>query len=96
VDFSSVLRLFFDRTGDYQTTSAYVQNTNFLLDERLRLTYGVKYLRIDADFANNGATEPGAATTPDLPAPARRSRPTAASCRSSARSSGRPRRRSCS
>lgn len=69
VDFSNVLRLFFDRTGDYRTTSAYVQNTNFLLDERLRLTYGVKYLRIDADFANNGATEPRAATTPDLARP---------------------------
>ena len=69
VDFSRVLRLFFDRTGDYQTTSAYVQNTNFLLDDRLRLTYGVKYLRIGADFTNNGATEPGAATTPDLARP---------------------------
>jgi iron complex outermembrane receptor protein len=35
---------------------AYVQNTNRLLDERLKLTYGAKYLNVDAKFHSNGNT----------------------------------------
>ena len=65
VDFNNVLRLFFDRTGQYQTTQAYVQNTNRLLDGRLKLTYGAKTLRIGADFNSNGRTIANAATLPD-------------------------------
>ncbi len=41
VDFENVLRLDFDRTGEIGTRMLYVQNTNRLLDDRLRLTYGV-------------------------------------------------------
>jgi iron complex outermembrane receptor protein len=70
VDFSNVLRLFFDRTGDLTTTMGYVQNSNRLLDERLRITYGVKYLYVGADFSNNGLTIPAAATAPDVSRPA--------------------------
>jgi iron complex outermembrane receptor protein len=56
VDFNNVLRLFYDRTGTLTNTVAWVQNTNKFLDDRLRLTYGVKYLHIGADFVNNGKT----------------------------------------
>jgi len=69
VNFSDVLRLFFDRSGDLTTTMAYVQNTNRLLDQRLRITYGLKYLYVGADFKNNGLTISGAATDPDLSRP---------------------------
>ncbi len=69
VDFGNVLRLFFDRTGEIATTVAYLQNTNALLDDRLKLTYGAKYLKINADFHNNGKTIPGAATAPDVARP---------------------------
>jgi iron complex outermembrane receptor protein len=65
VDFNNVLRLFFDRTGQYNTTLGYVQNTNRLLDGRLKLTYGVKSLRIGADFNSNGRTIASATTLPD-------------------------------
>lgn len=70
VDFSNVLRLFFDRTGTISTTTAYVQNTNSLMEDRLKLTYGAKFLYIGADFTNNGNTEPGAASAPDVNRPA--------------------------
>lgn len=56
VDFNNVIRLNFDRTGDITTTMAYVQNTNRLLDDRLKLTYGGKYLNVDAKFHSNGNT----------------------------------------
>ncbi|MEO7963757.1 MAG: TonB-dependent receptor, partial [Gemmatimonadaceae bacterium] len=56
VDFSNVLALFFDRTGTYSTKTLYAQNTNTLLANRVKLTYGAKYLYIDADFKNNGQT----------------------------------------
>jgi iron complex outermembrane recepter protein len=65
VDFTDVLRLFFDRTGQYSTSQAYVQNTNRLLHGRLKLTYGVKVLHIGADFNSNGRTIASAATLPD-------------------------------
>jgi len=61
VDFDNVLALFFDRTGEIGNRTLYAQNTNALLDDRLRLSYGVKYLYIDADFTNNGKTDPRAA-----------------------------------
>ncbi len=61
VDFDNVLALFFDRTGAIGNRTLYAQNTNTLLDNRLRLSYGVKYLYIDADFTNNGKTDPRAA-----------------------------------
>ncbi|MBC7788995.1 MAG: TonB-dependent receptor [Anaerolineae bacterium] len=69
VDFDNVLRLFFDRTGDIGTTVAYLQNTNSVLSDRLTLTYGAKYLKIDADFQNNGITIANAATAPDTARP---------------------------
>lgn len=56
VDFNNVLRLNFDRTGDIATTMAYVQNTNRLLDDRLKLSYGAKYLSVDSKFHSNGNT----------------------------------------
>lgn len=69
VDFDNVLRLFFDRTGDLTTTTAYLQNTSSLLDDRLKLTYGAKYLHIGAKFRNNGLTIPNAASAPDVNRP---------------------------
>ena len=55
-DFNDPIRLFFDRQGDITTTMAYAQNTNSLLDDRLKLTYGAKYLNVDAKFHSNGNT----------------------------------------
>jgi iron complex outermembrane recepter protein len=68
VDFSNVIRLFFDRTGEFTSTVAYLQNTSTF--DRLTLTYGAKYLHVDADFHSNGKTIPTAATfgDPDRPA----------------------------
>jgi len=54
VDFDNVLRLDFDRTGKIQTTVFYAQNTSKFMEDRLSLTYGAKYLRVGADFVNNG------------------------------------------
>ena len=56
VDFNNVIRLNFDRTGDIATTTAYVQNSNRLLDDRLKLTYGGKIVNVDAKFHSNGNT----------------------------------------
>ena len=56
VDFNNVIRLNFDRTGDITTTMAYVQNTNHLLEDRLKVTYGGKFLNVDAKFHSNGNT----------------------------------------
>ncbi len=56
VNFGNVIRLNFDRTGDITTKMAYVQNTNLLMDDRLKLTYGAKYLDVGADFRSNGNT----------------------------------------
>ncbi len=77
VDFSNVLQLDFDRTGDLGTTMLYLQNTSTLLDERLRLTYGFKWLHVNADFHSNGNTPTDGvvaplspdATRPDLSLP---------------------------
>ncbi|MBK6457914.1 MAG: TonB-dependent receptor [Gemmatimonadetes bacterium] len=60
VDFSNVLAQFFDRTGDISTRTLYVQNTNTFAGERLKVSYGVKYLSIGADFTNNGKTDAAA------------------------------------
>ena len=65
VDFNNVLRLFFDRTGQYNTTQLFVQNTNRFVDGRLKLTYGAKFLDIGADFNSNGRTIANARTLPD-------------------------------
>ncbi len=65
VDFNNVLRLFFDRTGQYNTTLFYAQNTNRLLDGRLKLSYGAKVLHIGADFNSNDRTIASAKTLPD-------------------------------
>ena len=56
VNFNNVIRLNFDRDASIKTTMAYVQNTNRLLDDRLKLTYGAKYLSVDANFHSNGNT----------------------------------------
>src|SRR4029077_11139193 len=55
-NFNSLVRLFFDRKADITTNMAYVQNTNSLLENRLRVTYGAKYLNVDATFHSNGNT----------------------------------------
>ncbi len=69
VDFSNVLRQFFDRTGTYNTTLGYVQNTNRLMNGRVKLNYGFKAVNIGADYANNGRTIAGAKTLPDSARP---------------------------
>lgn len=56
VDFGNVIRLNFDRTGTINTSMVYAQNTNLLFDDRLKLTYGAKYLNVDAGFHSNGNT----------------------------------------
>ena len=56
VDFSDVIRLNFDRQATIKTSMLYVQNTNMLADDRLKLTYGAKYLNVDANFHSNGNT----------------------------------------
>ena len=56
VDFGNVIRLDYDRTADVTTTMGYVQNTTRLLDDRLAITYGTKYLQVAAEFRNNGNT----------------------------------------
>jgi len=61
VDFNNVLAQFFDRTGEIGTTTLFAQNTNTFADGRLKLSYGVKYLSIAADFTNNGKTDAKAA-----------------------------------
>lgn len=70
VDFNNMIRLFFDRTGEIKTTVFYAQNTNRLMDEKLRLTYGAKFLNVNADYHSNGntanATTFGDAGRPDL------------------------------
>ncbi|HEY0776856.1 MAG TPA: TonB-dependent receptor [Gemmatirosa sp.] len=64
VNFSDPIRLDFDRTGDIGTTLVYAQNTTRLLQDRLSFTYGAKYLRVNADFANNGNTPTNGLTAP--------------------------------
>jgi iron complex outermembrane receptor protein len=56
VDFNNVIRLNFDRQADITTSMLYVQNTNTLADDRLKVTYGAKYLNVDASFHSNGNT----------------------------------------
>ena len=56
VNFNNNIRLFFDRTGDIKTTVLYAQNTNEFMDGKFKLTYGAKYLNVDADFKSNGNT----------------------------------------
>jgi len=60
VNFDNVLALFFDRTGDIGTRTVYAQNTNAFANDRLKLSYGIKYLYIAADFKNNGKTDASA------------------------------------
>jgi iron complex outermembrane recepter protein len=64
VDFSNVLRLDYDRTADVTTTMMYVQNTSRLLNDRLTLTYGAKFLQVNADFTNNGNTPTAGVVAP--------------------------------
>ena len=56
VNFANLIRLNFDRNGKISTSMAYVQNTNTLLDNQLKLTYGAKYLNVDANYHSNGNT----------------------------------------
>ncbi|GJG89083.1 TonB-dependent receptor [Gemmatimonadetes bacterium T265] len=64
VNFSDPIRLDFDRGGDIGTTLLYAQNTTRLLDDRLGVTYGAKFLRVNADFTNNGNTPTNGLTAP--------------------------------
>ncbi|GAC1655356.1 MAG: TonB-dependent receptor [Gemmatimonadaceae bacterium] len=57
VNFGNELRLDFDRTGAIKTATVYLQSTTALLDEKLRVTYGAKYLHVGAEFHNNGNTD---------------------------------------
>ncbi|MEP7065667.1 MAG: TonB-dependent receptor [Gemmatimonadota bacterium] len=56
VNFDDMIRLDYDRSGDLKTTNVYLQNTNTFMDDRLRVTYGAKYLYINAKFHSNGNT----------------------------------------
>ncbi|MBY0492187.1 MAG: TonB-dependent receptor [Gemmatimonadaceae bacterium] len=71
VDFNNVLRLDYDRTADITTTMFYAQNTSRLLENKLTLTYGAKYLYVGADFKNNGNTPTNGVIAPIFADPAR-------------------------
>lgn len=71
VDFANVLRLDFDRTATLKTTVFYAQNTSRLMSDRLSLTYGAKYLHVDADFTNNGNTPSDGVIAPIFADPTR-------------------------
>ena len=71
VDFTNVLRLDFDRTGDIGTQLAYLQNTSSFSGEKVRLTYGVKLLHVGADFTNNGNTPTDGVVAPIFNDPTR-------------------------
>lgn len=64
VNFSDPIRLDFDRSGSIGTTMLYAQNTTRALGDRLAVTYGAKYLRVNADFTNNGNTPTNGLTAP--------------------------------
>lgn len=71
VDFTNVLRLDYDRTADITTTMFYAQNTSRLLENKLTLTYGAKYLYVGADFKNNGNTPTNGVIAPIFADPTR-------------------------
>lgn len=71
VDFNNVLRLDFDRTAQIKTTVFYAQNTSRFMDDRLSLSYGAKYLHVDADFVNNGNTPTNGIVAPIFADPTR-------------------------
>ena len=79
IDFTNVLRLDFDRTARLTTTTAYLRHEVQALEGRLRINYGAKWLRLGAQFLNNGNTPTNGivATTfgdegrPDLSVPTR-------------------------
>lgn len=71
VDYSNVLRLDYDRTAEIMTTMVYAQNTNTLMNDRLKLTYGAKYLNVGADFTNNGNTPTAGVVAPIFADPTR-------------------------
>ena len=56
VDFNDLIRLNFDRQAVITTSMMYVQNSNALFADRLKLIYGAKYLNVDAKFHSNGNT----------------------------------------
>jgi iron complex outermembrane receptor protein len=56
VDFNDIIRLNFDRKANIKTSMLYVQNTNMLADDRLKVIYGAKYLNVDATFHSKGNT----------------------------------------
>ncbi|HYW49975.1 MAG TPA: TonB-dependent receptor [Gemmatimonadaceae bacterium] len=64
VDYGNVLRLDYDRTAVVTTSQLHAQNTSTFLDRRLALTYGAKYLVVNADFTNNGNTPTGGIVAP--------------------------------
>lgn len=71
VNYRNVLRLDFDRSGEMKTVLLYAQNTNRFLEDRLRLTYGLKYLHVDAQFRSNGNTPTDGVVAPSAPDAAR-------------------------
>lgn len=71
VNFNNVLRLDFDRTGEMSTMLFHARNTNRLMDDRLTLSYGVKYLHVGADFRSNGNTPTDGVVAPLAPDQAR-------------------------
>lgn len=56
VNFDDVIRLNFDRQAKITTQMLYVQNTNSLFADRLKVTYGAKYLNVEAKFHSYGNT----------------------------------------
>ena len=97
VDYSNVLRLDFDRTGSIGTTVFYAQNTTRLLEDKLAVTYGAKYLYVTADFHSNGNTATDGIVAPVFGDPGRPDalgadqgrRPSAGECRLSSERAGR-------
>ncbi len=71
VDFTNVLRLDFDRTAKLKTTVFYAQNTSRFMENRLSLSYGAKYLHVDANFTNNGNTPTAGVVAPIFADPTR-------------------------
>jgi iron complex outermembrane receptor protein len=71
VDFANPLRLDYDRDGDIKTSQLFVQNTSRFMDNRLAISYGAKYLHVDAQFSSNGNTPVNGILAPIFADPSR-------------------------
>jgi iron complex outermembrane receptor protein len=66
VDYTNVLDLDFDRHAKITTYQAFVQNSSTFAGDRFKLTYGAKFVRVNADFTNNGNTPTNGIVAPVL------------------------------